>query len=239
MAWNNQPLQRPSPLGTCTFPKSSTSLRSQHSQASAEAAAALGSAALRMEQRFINRCLLGSPQLPKTAGNGSVPASSEHPAHRIPRQLAPSTRGARAEPVGDRLAHHGDTQDARDRYHRLSPVPTSTTGSARLLPPPRAGCALALWRPWPPASQPFPGNLIAAADELKMHFLPPCCKIFINVRRERSAGSRHPGPWLGGGQRGASAEQPGPGGELRDGSGVPGMLREGGGTGPHPPPAAS
>lgn len=43
-------------------------------------------------------------------------------------------------------------------------------------------------RTWLPARQPFPGNLIAAADELKMHFLPPCCKIFINVTGECIAG---------------------------------------------------
>lgn len=148
-----------------------------------------------MEQRFINRCFFGLAQLPKTAMSGSIPATSEHPLLCLSRR--PSTAGARAKLLGNILAHHGDIQDNQGWSDRLSPVPGSTMGSAHLLPPLCARRAPALRRLWPPASQPFPGNLIAAADELKMHFLPPCCKIFINVRREHSSGSRRPGPQRG------------------------------------------
>lgn len=97
-----------------------------------------------------------------------------------PGRLAARTRGGTGW-------HSSGTPGGWLRWHRLIAAPRS--------PSPAPSPA----EPWPPASQPFPGNLIAAADELKMHFLPPCCKIFINVRREGSAGSQRPG--RGGGAR--------------------------------------
>lgn len=68
----------------------------------------------------------------------------------------------------------------------IRPVQSSCSHSPSL---PLGVCCPLSKRPWLPARQPFPGKLIAAADELKMHFLPPCCKIFINVTGECIAGS--------------------------------------------------
>lgn len=97
--------------------------------------------------------------------------------------------------TGAELAGRGGT--SRRAVGTAGTVSSGRGRGARPLP--RAGCALAPQSPWPPASQPFPGNLIAAADEPKMHFLPPCCNFFyfffINVRRETQC-------CQGGGQRG-------------------------------------
>lgn len=43
-------------------------------------------------------------------------------------------------------------------------------------------------RTWLPSKQSFPHSIIAIASELKVHFLPPYCKIIINVIGECTSG---------------------------------------------------
>lgn len=157
--------------------------------------------------RFFRRHLPCTSHFPKQQG-----PDPSLPARRIPREPRIQDAG---RAVGTALHSTGTSRKMG------SGAIGSSQRSARLplrrSPP----------EPWPPASQPFPGNLIAAADELKMHFLPPCCKIFINVRREGSAPSA----------RGRDGQRPGGlggaagAGGCGDGSGAPVMLRERGQTG--------
>lgn len=208
MPWNSQPLQRTSPLGARTIPFPAPNLPPPSAPSTAEPQQRL--------QPVWALPLLG------WSGSPSVDASSAHPTSPKQRGWGPSLP-ARSIPCPASGAH-GQRRRGTAWHTTGTPRMTGTglIGStrcpparwapARPLPPPRAGCAPALRRRWPPASQPFPGNLIAAADELKMHFLPPCCKIFINVRRERSAGSRRPGPQRDGGQRGPRRSRSGLGG---------------------------
>lgn len=147
--WNNQALHCPTHIPAPNTPP--FSVRSMTSHAGLSLLLGWRKGLSKDAQR-----LLRSPK----SGNSSTPALSEHPVHHWHRGRAGWERGTSRRAVGTA----GTVASGRGRR-------------ARLLP--RAGCVLAPQSPWPPASQPFPGNLIAAADEPKMHFLPPCCNFFI------------------------------------------------------------
>lgn len=98
-------------------PKSSTSPCSPAQQSLSRGCGQLGSAGLRLEQRFIRRHL-------PCSSRSSRDRIHPRQLRRSPGSLAPRTQG------GHSLARHEDIQEDGDRCHRLIPVLRS--------PPPRA-----------------------------------------------------------------------------------------------------